>query len=72
MISFEADGRTGAGYIAIPEHGHGPGVLVFHAWWGLTPFFKSVCDRLAREGFVALAPDLYYGRTAATIEETDA
>ena len=41
----------------------GPGVLVLHAWWGLTPFFKRVCDRLADEGFVALAPDLLDGRT---------
>jgi carboxymethylenebutenolidase len=41
----------------------GPGVLVLHGWWGLTPFFKQVCDRLADEGFVALAPDLLDGRT---------
>lgn len=53
-------------------------MLVLHAWWGLTPFFKQVCDRLADEGFVALAPDLYEGRTAddpgeakALLAETD-
>jgi carboxymethylenebutenolidase len=55
--------------MAIPEQGSGPGVVVFHAWWGLNQVFKDVCDRLAREGFVAFAPDLYQGRTAATIEE---
>jgi carboxymethylenebutenolidase len=44
-------------------------VLVLHAWWGLNPFVKSVCDRLAQAGFVALAPDLYHGATASTIEE---
>lgn len=32
---------------------------MLHSWWGLTPFFRSVCDRLADEGFVALAPDLH-------------
>ena len=47
-------------------------MLVLHAWWGLTPFFKQVCDRLADEGFVALAPDLMGGRTAEDPEEAKA
>jgi carboxymethylenebutenolidase len=48
-------------------------VLVLHAWWGLTPFFTSVCDRLADAGFVALAPDLHGdGRTADTPDEAEA
>jgi len=58
MREFQADGRTINAYLAVPEHGSGPGVLVLHAWWGLTDFFKQVCDRLAQEGFIALAPDL--------------
>lgn len=56
------------GYLAVPDQG-GAGVLLLHAWWGLTPFFKTLCDRLAAAGFIALAPDLYRGRTTATIEE---
>src|SRR5215217_6518473 len=60
------------GYLAVPESGRGPGVLVLHAWWGLTPFFEGVCDRLATAGFVALAPDRDGGPTAATIEEAEA
>jgi carboxymethylenebutenolidase len=48
-------------------------VLVLHAWWGLTPAFADVCDRLAAAGFVALAPSLYAGgETAATIAEAEA
>lgn len=55
--------------LAVPVAGEGPGILVLHSWWGLTPFFKTVCERLAREGFVALAPDLYHGIIASTDDE---
>ncbi len=71
MDTFAAGDRTGTGYLALPKQ-HGPGVLVLHAWWGLTPFFEELCERLASAGFVAFAPDLYQGRTAATIDEAEA
>jgi len=48
-------------YLALPAAGHGHGVVVLQAWWGLVPHVRDVCDRFAREGFVALAPDLYRG-----------
>jgi len=60
------------GYLAVPQSGHGPGVLVLHAWWGLTGFFQDLCDRLAAQGFVAFAPDLYHGKTAETVEQAKA
>ncbi len=59
------------GYLATPSSGKGPGVLVLHAWWGLNDFFKSFCDRLAQEGFVAIAPDLFSGKTARTVPEAE-
>jgi carboxymethylenebutenolidase len=63
---------AGTAYLTLPEGGEGPGVLVLHAWWGLTPFFKQICDRLADEGFVALAPDLYGGATTDDVAEAEA
>ena len=61
---------AGSGYFIAPPGGRsGPGVVVLHSWWGLTPFFKGVCDRLAAEGFVVLAPDLFGGRTADDPDE---
>src|SRR5689334_8254195 len=72
MIEFEASGSNASGYLATPEIATGPGVVVLHAWWGLTAPFHQVCDRLAEAGFVALAPDLYRGKTATTVEEAQA
>ena len=59
------------GYLALPKTGRGAGVLVLPAWWGLNDFFKDFCKRLAREGFVAFAADLYHGQVASTIEEAE-
>ena len=72
MIEFAANGSTAPGYFATPAMGSGPGVIVLHAWWGLTEPFRQTCDRLAEAGFVALAPDLYRGKTTASVEEADA
>jgi carboxymethylenebutenolidase len=70
-ITSQIAGPSGNMCLVAPPAG-GPAVLVLHAWWGLTPFFQRVCDRLAANGFVALAPDLYSGRTAGTIDEAKA
>ena len=60
-IRFESNGEEAQGYLALPSSGRGPGVVVLQEWWGLVDHIRDVCDRLAREGFVALAPDLYRG-----------
>jgi carboxymethylenebutenolidase len=66
-IKLNVDGRPVQAYLAEPQNG-GPGVLVLHAWWGLKPIFKEFCDRLAGQGFIALAPDLRNGQIAESIE----
>ena len=68
MTTLKAGGQDFQLYVADPP-APGPGVLLLHAWWGLTPFFKQVCDRLAGQGFIAMAPDLRQGRIAHTVDE---
>ncbi|GAB4469384.1 MAG: dienelactone hydrolase family protein [Elainellaceae cyanobacterium] len=57
------------GYLALPPGGSGPGVIVLQEWWGLVPHIKTVADRFAAEGFVAIAPDLYDGETTTSPDE---
>jgi carboxymethylenebutenolidase len=68
-IDFSSNGETTRGYLAVPASGHGPGVIVIQEWWGLVPHIRDVCDRFAREGFVALAPDLYRGDSTQDPDE---
>jgi carboxymethylenebutenolidase len=68
MISFASNGSDAAGYLAVPDGGSGPGVIVVQEWWGLDSGIKEIADRLATEGFVALAPDLYHGELAGHTE----
>ena len=64
-IEFASGEGPLRGYLALPARGRGPGVIVLQEWWGLVDHIREVCDRLAREGFVALAPDLYRGESSA-------
>jgi carboxymethylenebutenolidase len=64
MVEFPSNGSTTSGYLATPASGKGPGLLVIQEWWGLVGHIKDVCDRFAAEGFTALAPDMYHGKTA--------
>lgn len=68
MVEFPVNGTSAGGYLATPGVTPAPGVLVLQEWWGLVPQIKGVCDQLAGEGFVALAPDLYHGDIAEHTE----
>ena len=68
-LTFPSNGGTAHGYLAVPESGSGPGVVVIQEWWGLTTHIKDIADRLAAAGFVALAPDLFGGTTTHDSDE---
>jgi carboxymethylenebutenolidase len=69
IVEFPSNGHTARGYLARSVEGAGPGVVVIQEWWGLVPHIQDVCDRFAAEGFTALAPDLYRGKTTTEPDE---
>lgn len=68
-MTFSSNGDTATGYLATPESGSGPGVIVIQEWWGLVPHIVDVADRFAAAGFTALAPDLYRGESTTEPDE---
>ncbi len=71
MVEFTANGGSARGYLSTPKSGRAPGVLVLQEWWGLVDHITQVADRVAAEGFVALAPDLYKGETTKSPDQAD-
>lgn len=70
----EAENRNLNGYLAMPAGATEPlpGVVMIHEWWGLNDNIRAMADRLAAEGFVVLAVDLYGGKSATTPDEAQA
>jgi carboxymethylenebutenolidase len=62
----EVGGKPVKGYLARPKTGSGslPGLIVIHEWWGVNDNIRAMTRRLAGEGYLALAVDLYGGATA--------
>ncbi|MDH3276340.1 MAG: dienelactone hydrolase family protein, partial [Gammaproteobacteria bacterium] len=46
-----------------------PAVIMIHEWWGLNDNIRAMADRLAGEGYIVLAVDLYGGKVAKNIAE---
>jgi carboxymethylenebutenolidase len=70
-IEFPTSAGTTRGYLATPAGERGPAVVVLQEWWGIEEHIRSVCDRLAGDGFFALAPDLYGGETTTQPSEAE-
>ncbi len=64
-VEFPSNGHSCRAYLA----GKGPGIVVIQEWWGLVPHIEDIVERFTREGFSAIAPDLYHGATASSPDE---
>lgn len=65
MVAYKSGNETVHGFLAIPgTPGRHPGLVVIHEWWGLVPWVKEQTEKFAAAGYVALAVDLYRGKSA--------
>jgi len=69
--TIEAGGKTSRMYAVGDLRPGRPGVVVFHPWWGLNDDVVAYADRLAAAGFAVVAPDVFGGQVASTIEEAE-
>lgn len=70
MVKFPSGDEQADGYLAKPPgNGPFPALVVIQEWWGLNDQIKGMADKLAAEGYVALAVDLYRGKVAKNPEE---
>ncbi len=70
-IEFSTSAGETKGYLAEPATKKGPATIVLQEWWGVEEHIRSVCDRLAADGFFALAPDLFDGETTTQPSEAE-
>ena len=69
-VTFPNGTGTVSGFLATPEKpGRYPALVVIHEWWGLTDWVKEQTQKLADQGYVALAVDLYRGKVTSDPEE---
>lgn len=69
-VTFKSGTENVSAFLARPDGpGPFPAVIVLHEWWGLDGWIKDQTRALAREGYVALALDLYRGKVTANAEE---
>src|SRR5215813_3566986 len=68
--TFEGAGLEVSAFIARPVGVEkAPAVIIVHEWWGLNPHIEDIAQRFAREGFFAVAADLYDGKTTKDAQE---
>jgi carboxymethylenebutenolidase len=69
-VNFPSGKDTISGFLAVPDKpGQHPALIVIHEWWGLNDWVKEQTEKLAAQGYLALAVDLYRGKVAADASE---
>lgn len=69
-VQFKSGDETVSAFLATPDSaGASPAVVVIHEWWGLNGWVKEQAGALAKEGYAALAVDLYRGKVAEKQED---
>jgi len=69
-VSYKSGDETVNGILYTPPgNGPFPALVVIQEWWGLNDWVKEQASRLADQGYVALAIDLYRGKVATTPDE---
>lgn len=69
-VSYKSGDETVQGLLYTPAgKGPFPGIIVIHEWWGLNDWVKEQASKLADQGYVALAIDLYRGKVATTPDQ---
>jgi carboxymethylenebutenolidase len=70
MVQFRSGDEKASAYLVKPDgKGPFPAMVVVHEWWGLNDWTKHMADKLAGEGYVAMAVDLYRGKSTANPDE---
>src|SRR5277367_964992 len=68
-VQFPSGTETVSGFLAMPEKpGRYPALVVIHEWWGLTDWVKEQAEKLADQGYIALAVDRYKGQVTTDPE----
>lgn len=68
-VSYKSGDETVKAILYSPQgKGPFPGIVVIHEWWGLNDWVKEQASKLADQGYVTLAIDLYRGKVATTPE----
>ncbi len=70
-LNFDTAGGATTAYVALPEesNSNNRAIIIIHEYWGLNDHIKDIAERYVGEGFTAIAPDLYRGKTAQTPDE---